>query len=585
MANPGFTRSQSGPLNVLAVHEMLPHPDRHGADLQWMQMLEELCAEGHSVTHIARSAVNRARYAPPLEVLGIKVLTPDAERLRFLGFDFPSEWSFEDLLTKNNFHLAILFHWFWNGISIPEHYLEDIRRISPDTFIAVLTDDQQGLREMQLANLTHYWADYERSHNFSSREMEVYRRADILLTISEDDRKAFLRTEPNLRTGAMPMIAATGPEGLSFDARKDVLFLANFDNPANRDAIEWMLSDIWPQVHRDLPAASLALVGNNLPEKLGASQPGIRRVGYVADLTPIFGACRIAASPVRFGTGIKTKNLLALAHGLPLVTTTVGADGLSLRDGETALIADSAPDFSTAIIKAYTNESHWRALSANGRQLITQNFSRQRMNEAVRTLVDQARTREPAQREPGFQWSYRIVERRFPDVLTAEPPATRSDLRIARYLVLGEELLAAGRPAQGLDQIRHIFTMLRGRIPINGPNLHAMNLLADCYRQIGESTTAAEYSQKIARHLWTKTAAPAASKSREAAARVSAQDRRPFFSVTIPTCNRRTILEECLQALDQQSLNPDEFEVIVVDDGSSDSTEAFCQEFKPRFEF
>lgn len=204
MPNPGFTHAQTGPLNVLAIHEMLPHPDRHGADLQWVQMLEEFRAQGHQITHIARSGVNRAHYAPPLEALGIKVLTPDAERLHFLGFDLASDWSLEDLLTTNNFDLAILFHWFWNGISIPEHYLEDIRRLSPDTFIAVLTDDQQGLRELQAAKLANYWADFERSHNFSAREMEVYRRADVVLTISEDDRRAFLRTDPTLRTGPMP---------------------------------------------------------------------------------------------------------------------------------------------------------------------------------------------------------------------------------------------------------------------------------------------------------------------------------------------------------------------------------------------
>jgi hypothetical protein len=61
--------------------------------------------------------------------------------------------------------------------------MEDIRRLSPDTFIAVLSDDQQGVRDMQLANLTHYWADYERSGDFTDREMEVYGRADVLLTI------------------------------------------------------------------------------------------------------------------------------------------------------------------------------------------------------------------------------------------------------------------------------------------------------------------------------------------------------------------------------------------------------------------
>ena len=219
---------KTGPLNILAIHEMLPHPDRHGADLQWMQMLGELRAQGHSITHIARSAVNRERYGPPLEALGIRVLTPDAERLRFLGFEFPVTWSFEELLRENKFDLAILFHWFWNGISIPEHYLEDIRRLSPDTFIAVLTDDQQGQREMQQANLSHYWADYERSHDFAAREMEVYRRADVLLTISEDDRHAFLRTDSSLRTGRMPMIASTGTNRLAFSPAYGCSFSREF---------------------------------------------------------------------------------------------------------------------------------------------------------------------------------------------------------------------------------------------------------------------------------------------------------------------------------------------------------------------
>ncbi len=130
------------PLNILVIHEMLPHPDRHGADVQWRQMLRELRAQGHKVVHVARSGVNRARYAAGVEALGIPVYAPDAERMRFLGFDFPVEWTFEQLLRENQFDLAILFHWFWNGISIPEHSMEEIRRCSPKTFIAVLTIDK-----------------------------------------------------------------------------------------------------------------------------------------------------------------------------------------------------------------------------------------------------------------------------------------------------------------------------------------------------------------------------------------------------------------------------------------------------------
>ena len=84
-------------LNVLVIHEILPHADRHGADVQWMQMLTELRAQGHRVTHIARSSVNSERYAPEVERLGIRVLArtrPERELLE--GIVRPAFALFDD---------------------------------------------------------------------------------------------------------------------------------------------------------------------------------------------------------------------------------------------------------------------------------------------------------------------------------------------------------------------------------------------------------------------------------------------------------------------------------------------------------
>jgi hypothetical protein len=143
--------------------------------------------------------------------------------------------------------------------------MEEIRRCSPKTFIAVLTDDQQGVREKQMAGLTGQWSDYQRSYDFTSREFQVYGRADVVLTISEDDRNAFLCVAPEHVTGRMPMIASVGPTGGTFSEHSGFLFLANFDNPANRDAINWMLAEIWPRIRARLPGVELALLGKNLP--------------------------------------------------------------------------------------------------------------------------------------------------------------------------------------------------------------------------------------------------------------------------------------------------------------------------------
>ncbi len=449
----------------------------------------------------------------------------------------------------------------------------------------MLTDDQQGLREKQMAELTGQWSDQERSFDFTSREFQVYRRADVVLTISEDDRNAFLRAAPELVTGRMPMIATVGSEGGTFSGRSGMLFLANFDNPANRDASDWMLADIWPLIRAQLPTAELALVGNNLPADLGATEEGVLRVGYVSDLDPIFAKYRVALSPVRFGTGIKTKNLSALAHAVPLVTTTVGADGMTLRNNETALIADTPQDFADAVARVYHDENLWSRLARQGREHILAEFSEQRMQDAVRAVIEQARHTRPKAYDPDFLWPYLLVEKRFPEVVNGEPAGQRLFLRMARYIGRAEEFLEQHQAAKALEQLRYIFSHVRGRVPANGLYLRAVQLMSCCYRELGDDEKAARYAGRIEKafsngHLTLRP--PPESKIGK---KVHGEARAPVFSVVIPTFNRQPVLAECLTALGQQTVRPEMFEVIVVDDGSSDATEQFCRNFTPNYSF
>ncbi len=567
------------PLNVLVIHEFLPHADRHGADLQWMQMLAELRAQGHSVTHIARSDVGRERYEQDVTRLGIRSLTPDAERMCYAGFDTAPGWRLEDLLRRERFDLAILTHWFWNAISVPEHYVEDIRRASPATFIAVLTDDQHGLREKQMADITHRWNDYERVADFSGREMEVYRRADCVLTISDDDARAFRAVEPALRTARMPMIAEIAPEGPTFEEREGLIFLANFDNPANSDAATWFLSEIWPRVRRELPDVELALVGNGLPEDPRFYGPGIVRVGFAPNLAPEFAKRRVAVSPVRFGTGIKTKNLLALAHAVPLVTTKVGADGMNLVNGESALIAGTAEEFAAAVIRAHNDAPLWLHLSALGRRHIAAEFSAARMSRAVRELCEVARAVPPRAYEPDFSWSFRRVEAETPECLTAQPPQRRPSVRLEAYVNYAARLFAEGKYAETLAQLRHFFGLLRGPVKATSLTIRAMELAARCYRELGEDAKASDYEERV-RQSCALDGEWKASAKKQRARGSGSPTAAPDFSVIVPTYNRADILRECLEALERQTMAPERFEVIVVDDGSSDATGAMCRDFQ-----
>jgi GT2 family glycosyltransferase/glycosyltransferase involved in cell wall biosynthesis len=584
-ASDAFTpdaTAADAPLNILVVHETLPFPDRSGSDLRVVQVLTELRAQGHQVAYVARNGLGFAQYAPPLQNLSIPIWAHDAERLRFyMGDDSAPQWTFDAVLEGNRFDLAILFLWFWNGISVPEHYLEEIRRLSPHTRIVVISEDQHGLRELRMADLTHSWSDYERGIDFTNRELEVYRRADMVRVISDDDRRGLLQKAPELNIEVMPMVAAVAPEGPGFAGRCGFLLVGNYDNLATRDGAAWMLSEVWPKVRRQLPNATLDLVGNNLPADLGAGQAGIRRVGYVRALDPVFTAHRVFVSPVRFGTGIKTKNLGALAHGLPLVTSTVGAEGMGLAHGAQALIADTPEAFAAAMVRVYNDEPLWRDLARNGRLHIVQEFSLRRLQAAIRRLVDEARRAPAKPYNPDYYWSYLLVEKRYPCTLTYPLAAQRTPLRTVGYVNLAEEFLDQHRPAEALDQLRHILCLTRGKIPDTVFMRHTLALLARCYRELGDNERAAAYertAQIPPLQSAGSTARPRKRHGRKGAARQAQLD----LSVIIPTFNRRDTLCACLTRLAVQTLPASRWEAIVVDDGSTDGTEELCRTF-PKF--
>jgi len=211
---------------ILVVHEALPRPDRNACDLRLMQVLNELSAQGHDLTYIGRLEPEPDRYAQPLEEKGIRVYSQDLERLRRFGTEAFPAWSFERVLRKGRFDLAMLFHWFWNPLTVAEDYLDEIRRFSPRTRVAVLTDELHGLRERRLGEQSGLWADIERARSFEQREFEAYRNADMVLAVSESLRQGLLAIEPGLKIEILPNVAETASGTPEHGCRADLQVLA-----------------------------------------------------------------------------------------------------------------------------------------------------------------------------------------------------------------------------------------------------------------------------------------------------------------------------------------------------------------------
>ena len=562
--------------NILLAHEILPHYDCSGADLRIFELARELCREGHNLTFLARKDIDREKYAPALEALGAKVIAGDPERLRHLGEECAATWDFREILEQGNFHTAILCHWYWSVISIAEHYLDEIRRWSPQTCVMVLTEDRHGERERRAYPLSGLLSDLERGEELEQREVEVYREADLVLYVSEVDHRHYLRLIPELRAEHLPTLAEAGTAGPAFGEREGILFLGNFENLANRDALEWLVKEVMPLAWKQDPSLKLYVAGNALTPELCPGGENIVPLGKVDDLGAAFAKRRVFVGPIRYGTGIITKNMISMVHGLPVVTTSVGGEGLQLVHEEHALIADTPEEFAGAILRLYREEDLWNSLGGQGREYIAANFNQEKLRKQIRHVLASARELPRKAFDPAHQWSYREVESFIPEMLTQRPARYRPQLRRLGYWQLGRALLAEGQHAKALVQFRHIFMTLRGEVPATVLHARLLADMAECYSALGQAESASRCnaeSRRLEKAAVNSFAALTGIGKR--AKRLSKEE--PELSVIIPTYNRKSTLQLCLAALSAQTLPSEWFEVVVVDDGSTDDTEAFCQ--------
>lgn len=535
-------------LRLLWIHDQLPESDRSGAEQRVAVLLAELQRQGHAVTYWARAGAGQERYLPPLARICARIFYGDSARLRWRG-DQPAAACLEDLLAGERFDAAIISHWHWNVWSCAEQYVPLLRQHAPAARVIVLSEDHHGLREERLAALTGNWADRERARNYAARELDVYRRADLVWGVSSADRESLLRREPGLKIEVLPPLADPSPPGPDWAGREGLVFLGEYRNPANLDGLDWFLGAIWPQVRERLPEVRLHLVGSHLPDSY-ARQPGIAADGFAPELGPVFRRHRLAICPIRFGTGITTKNLAALRYGLPFVTTSCGAEGLDLRDGETALIADEPAVFADAVVRAYQDRALWERLVAQERAHAAGQFSSARLAARIEETLAQVMAA-PAQLGLALTpISPLWVETQYPEVLSHQPSHQRVALRARRYLDLAAREMAAGRRETARQQCGHALCLARDPTDPWGAEIQS----------------------------WLERLGDTAPPPRRRAGRLE-------LSVLIPTHNRRATLQQCLAALAAQTLAMEQFEVIVVDDGSEDDTAAWRAAWTPPFAF
>lgn len=153
-------------------------------------------------------------------------------------------------------------------------------------------------------------------------------------------------------------------------------------------AARWMIDDVLPLVRRELPDIHFYIIGNGSKKILSDIQdPNITIAGCVDSVLPYLCNASVAVVPLTFESGTRFKILEAAACGIPVVSTTLGAEGIPVKNGENILIADDALNFAEAIVKLIRDPSLASSIANNLRDYVRQNYSIEKhANEALNIL-------------------------------------------------------------------------------------------------------------------------------------------------------------------------------------------------------
>ncbi len=223
-------------------------------------------------------------------------------------------------------------------------YAKALRQLPAHTLKVLDTIDAHSLRDRKYRKNVFIIPARE--------EAKALDRADVVLAIQSKEAEYF-RTLTGRKVILVGHRVAVFPPRVSRPQSRKILFVGSTYH-SNVLAVTHFIENIFPLVQSTYPDAELVVAGR-VCERIG-SYPGCTKLGLVADLEPLYDGAALAINPIYVGRGLKIKNIEALGHAIPLVTTTVGAEGLEEGAGRAFWVGDTPEAFAGHILRLLSDE-------------------------------------------------------------------------------------------------------------------------------------------------------------------------------------------------------------------------------------
>jgi len=353
-------------VRILYVNNVLPYPTHDGGRMRRYHLARAL-AEEHEVSMLGVAPDPDAltefeRLNPRIRFLPI-AYRPEAGRVRVAAE--AREWLARE--TFDAVHVAEL--WQWPGVR-------------PLAGLPVVLDAEnvESLLHRRLLELKGITGSHPDLVAVEALERQAFQRADRILACSEHDALLIQQAQPDAQVAVVRNGVAVDhyPFRPERPSGKTAIFtyVGLLCYAPNADAASHFARSIWPQIRAELPTARFRIVGRYPPAEIMelGQIPGVEIIPNVPEIQPYFHEADVLVVPLRAGSGTRLKILEGLASGTPMISTTLGCEGLAVRHGEHLYIADQPAEFARQAVWMATHHDETRTVRDRGRRLVEERY-------------------------------------------------------------------------------------------------------------------------------------------------------------------------------------------------------------------
>lgn len=393
-------------MRILQLTNKSPWPPSEGGPIAMLALRRGLIALGHKVHTITLST---HKFPIDLEQIPEAVFEPgsfDAIDVNTKVRLFPALWC---LLTRQSLHV-----YRFNNHKIRSRLIETLKSKSFDIIIvepSYMASHIKCIRKhsnakivlrahnieykiwernaQSVQNPIKRWYINSLAKSLERFEKNAFKKFDLICPISETDCESIKQTGTSTKVVCLAFGIDTSnlSRPSSSNAFKGIFYhLGSMDWMPNTEGIRWLIKEVWPQVHKNHPNASLHLAGRNFPEDIqNLAIAGVTIHGEVESATDFIKDKEVLLVPLFSGSGIRIKIIEAMAEGKLIISTEIGAEGIQCQHGNHLLIANNSKEFIACMNSLFENPDNYTTMGQAAFEMVCQQHN---YVEAAKVLIN-----------------------------------------------------------------------------------------------------------------------------------------------------------------------------------------------------